>query len=141
MDVWMKIANKKANCAHCHKPIVKGDYMVIGKLWRRRDGVARSWTTYLRWHVQCWVDQAKAAVDRIPRVETRGRRKSPLDKESRDARVKILRRRAAVLQRIRNEISKPSEAQSFDRLIHLGELLNRLKSEIVPLGGVPKSWN
>jgi len=141
VDIWIKRAVKKARCLYCPEPITKGQYMVIGKLWRRRDGTPRVWTVYLRWHPQCWIDQAIRKLEKLPVMENRGRKSLGLSDETREARVKIMMRRAAVVQRIRNEIGKPKEEQSIDKIIHLGELLNKLKEEIEPLGGVPKSWN
>lgn len=140
MDVWMSRCRKRAKCRHCPEMITKGQYMVVGKLWKRRDGVARIWTIYLRWHPQCWIDQAVQKLEKLPVIETRGRRKSELSDEARAARVKILMRRTAVVQRIRIEMSKPQEEQSIDRIIHLGDMLNGLKDEIELVGGVPKSW-
>ncbi len=140
MDIWIKLCRKKSKCRHCPEPITKGQYMVVGKLWRRPDGVARIWTIYLRWHTQCWIDQAITKLEKLPVVESRGR-KQLLPDATRAARVKILMRRARTVQRIRIEVEKPAEEQTIDRIIHLGEILNTLKEEIEPLGGVPKSWS
>jgi len=60
--------------------------------------------------------------------------------DNKAARFAILRRRASVTQRIKREVTKPVEEQSIDKIIHLGDLLNKLKEEIELVGGVPKSW-
>lgn len=105
-----------------------------------KEGERQLWEQYLRFHPQCWIDQAVANLAKREVVETRGRKRLVMTDDIRAARQKILVRRASVTQRIRAEVEKPGELQSIDRIIHLGELLNNLKEEIEPLGGVPKSW-
>jgi len=114
--------------------------MVVGKLWRNREGTAMKWVTKFYWHPQCWIDQAIQKLERLPPVvETRGMRKPKVPDEMRGARVKIMARRAAIVQRIKIEMSK-NDGTSVDKLIHLGEMLNRLKEEIELVGGAPESW-
>lgn len=139
MDIWMRVARKRAKCRWCDKPIETGEYEVVGKLWLRRDGVARIWTIMLRWHPQCWIDQAKHKLRERPTiVETRGKKKLPLTDEQRVSRVKILMRRAAVVQRINAEMDNGKK--DIDKIIHLGGMLEKLKEEIELVGGIPKSW-
>ena len=118
--------------------------MVVGKVWRNREGqvgfgYAKRWTIKLHWHTKCWIKQAIDALKKRPVIETRGRVKLEISKEQSAARVKILRRHAAVVQRIRIEMSK-GEKQNIDRIIRLGSSINKLKEEIEPFGGVPKNW-
>ena len=141
MDIWMRVCRKKAKCSYCPKPIVKGQYMVVGKLWRKHGGEARVWTIYLRWHIGCWVRQGIESLKKRPVVENRGRKKLELSEDARKARLKITMRRAAIVQRIRREVDKPIEEQSIDRIIHLGEMLEKLATEIENFGGAPKSWS
>lgn len=114
--------------------------MVMCKFWK----VGWKYPLYQRYHVEnvdgkcCWVEQGVAEVSKRVIVETRGKRKLELSEEDKIARFKILRRRAAVVQRIRKEMS--SEVQSIDRIIHLGGQLNKLKEEVEQVGGVPRSW-
>lgn len=139
----MTRCRKQGTCRHCNKPILNGEYMIKGKLWLKRgpDGPeARRWTVHLLWHPNCWMEQAKAAVDSKGYVETRGR---PFDKrtdEDRKARNKILARRARTVQRIR-EVAKMEDTEArTDKLIHLGGILLELEEEIKEYGGAPKSW-
>jgi len=119
--------------------------MVVGKLWKGKDGVARTWTIILRWHTQCWIDQAIQKLEKQPFIETKGRKRldpghtvAEVKDGNRGARHKIMMRRAAVVQRIKKEVELPE--QSIDKIIHLGEMLNQLREEIELVGGVPKSW-
>ena len=135
----MTYCRKRAKCLYCPKYIEKKQFMVVGKLWRDREGGTRKWSIKLYWHPQCWIKQAEEALKKQPVVETRGRKKLELSVEANVSRVKILMRRAAILQRIKVEVAK-NNTSSVDKLIHLGEMLNKLKEEIMPLGGIPKSW-
>ena len=94
----------------------------------------------MHFHPQCWIDQAIASLSSRRIAETRGRKRLEITDEMREARLKVLRRRAAVVQRIRAEVSNPVEKQNVDRIIHLGKAINDLKMEIESLGGAPKSW-
>ena len=93
----------------------------------------------MNFHPQCWIDRAIAELESRAVVETRGRKKLEMTDATKDARTAILRRRASVIQRIKREVESP-DGQNVDKIIHLGELLNKLKEEIEPLGGVPESW-
>ena len=144
MQVWMKICRKQATCRHCPRPILKNHPMVVCRYYKKTrmeaGGSPQNWSFTIRFHPQCWIDQAVAALKEKVVVETRGRKKSPLLDNIRAARVRVLARRATVVQRIRAEMAKPKESRNIDRIIHLGGKLNELKEEIAPLGGVPKSW-
>lgn len=139
MNVWIRKTRKQCTCAYCLKPILKGEYQVVCQHYMHlRSG--RTWWKRRSFHPQCWIDQAVAEIEKRPVVETRGRNKLPMADDSRAARTAIMRRRASIIQRIKREVSITEEEQNIDRIIHLGELLNKLKDEIEPYGGVPESW-
>jgi len=119
--------------------------MVICRYYKRTKkevgGKDQNWRFTLRFHPQCWIDQGVAALkQRGEVVETRGRNRLVLTDNDSLTRLKILRRRAAVMQRLRIEVAKPDGERNIDRVIHFGSMLNKLKEEIESLGGVPKSW-
>ncbi|MFA5353304.1 MAG: hypothetical protein WC291_03670 [Thermodesulfovibrionales bacterium] len=68
--------------------------------------------------------------------ETRGRKKLSLPDTVRVERFKVIARRASVVQRLKRAVAKGD----LDRILHLTEMLEELKKEIMPLGGVPESW-
>lgn len=143
MNVWIKKCRKRAKCNHCPKEITKGSYMVVCRYYKKtknKSGVEQRWKFELRFHPQCWIDQGIASLEAKPFVETRGRKRAEMTDDVRAARLKVMRRRASVTQRIKREVSKAIEGQSVDKVIHLGSLLNKLKEEIEPLGGIPPSW-
>lgn len=143
MNVWMKRCRREAKCRFCEKPIEKGGYLVFCSWYKKtkdKAGAPQTWQFHMSFHPQCWIDQAIIELEKSPPAETRGRKRLPMTDEVKEKRIKILRRRGAVLQRIRNELAKPEEERSIDRIIHFGDKLNELKEEIVPLGGVPSSW-
>ena len=136
MDVWMSVCRKRAKCKYCPGYIENGDYMVVGKVWRNREGEARRWAIKLHWHVDCWVEQGKRSLDLQPKPETRGRKKLAMSDDNKSKRVKILMRRAAILQRMK----AATDEGNVDKLIYLGGLMNKLKEEIQEYGGIPASW-
>lgn len=107
---------------------------------RQKGEPASRWAFTIRFHPECWIEQGLAALKEKPVVETRGRKKAPMSDEVRTARVRVLMRRAAVVQRIKLEMERSDGEISMDRIIKYGGQLNQLKEEIAPLGGVPKSW-
>lgn len=142
MNVWIRKTRRQGTCQYCSQPILKDEYQVVTQ-WYVKLRSGRTWQKRRIYHPQCWIDQAVAEIERRPVVETRGGWGSSRIKLADDvkaARTKILMRRASVLQRIKVEVSKPTEEQSVDKIIHLGDLLNKLKEEIEEYGGVPKSW-
>lgn len=105
------------------------------KLWRGKGGQPARFPFVMRMHLECWVERGKQAVDNKPRTETRGRHKLVMDDATRLARLKIMRRRASVIQRIK--VCKPEQV---DKVIHLGQLLHNLRDEIEKFGGAPEAW-
>lgn len=138
MDVWLTKCHKTSKCSYCEKPITNGDYMVIGKLWRDREGHKIRFPQKLHFHVDCWVEKGKKYIDNKPYIEKRGRRKLIISDENRESRLRIMRKRAAVVQRINTEVRKSNP--NIDKMIHLGELLHQYKEDIENFGGAPKGW-
>lgn len=139
----MTKCRKRAKCAYCEDTITKGDYMVVGKLWRRyhgQDAEVMHRCFIQRWHVDCWVEQGKRAADTKDeqRPETRGRPKLVISDEDRAERRKLLVRRANIIYRIRKV--QESNPYDIDALIRLGTLLHKADEIIKQYGGAPKSW-
>ena len=132
----MRRTRKQCKCSYCPKLILNGEYQVVCQHYMK-SGTGKMWWYRRSFHPQCWIDQAIAALANQIIVETRGRKKIPRSDADREKRTSILRRRASIIQRIKREMG---EGQDMDKIIHLGEMLNRLKEEIEPVGGVPESW-
>jgi len=139
VHVWISRTRQKGKCAFCPNEITKGGYSVVCRSYKYRGEGKAKWTFQRRFHPQCWIDQGIQELESRGFSETRGRPRLASD-EVTEKRQKILRRRAAVLQRIRKEMARPAKERSMDRIVHLGEMLNSLAEEIEPLGGVPESW-
>lgn len=122
--------------------------MVVGKIWHKVDnpeqhvaeGKFKRWCKHLYWHPSCYLAQGIDWVEKHPKPETRGRKRLGLADPVKKYRLSVMRRRAAVVQRIRAETEKPAEQQCTERLVHLGSMLNQLEVEMETCGGVPKSW-
>ena len=140
LSVWIRKTRRQGTCVcGCGEKILNGEYQVVCQHYMKlRSG--KTWWKRRIFKPQHWIDQAIAELEKRPVVETRGRKKLPMTDDSRAARTAILRRRGSVLQRIRREVEGPKEEQDIDNIVHLGGMLNKLKEEIEPYGGVPKSW-
>ncbi len=136
-DVWIRECRRTAKCSHCKQQIQNHEYEVIVKIWKRGSEVKR-FVTVLFFHPQCWIEQGIEAAKKRPAVENRGRHRTAMLDEVREKRIKILRRRASIVQRIRYAMD--STPPNFDKVSYLGEKLGELVDEIRPLGGVPESW-
>lgn len=153
IDIWLDRCNRTIECSYCGEDIVNGDIEVFGRYWQRRTkegGSTVRWVKTFHWHAQkmienqqvqcCWLKQALESLALHPHIETRGRRSMVLPVEQKAARLKILQKRARIIQVIVEETGKPVHLQSIDRIIRLGSQLESLKEQIAPLGGVPKTW-
>lgn len=140
MDIWIKRTSRVSKCSYCPEIISNGSFVVVGKLWRSKKGKLK-WPMMFRWHTACWIEQGIRAVEEKertqPRIETRGRKRSSLPEDQKKQRLKIMTRRASALQRIRAVVKSSG---NIDKLIHLGGMLEKYKSEIEQLGGIPKGW-
>ena len=139
MNVWIKKTRKRVLCRYCGKFVETGQYQVVCVYFMRLKN-GKNWKKTMHFHAKdpnCWVDRAIGELALKPVIETRGRKPNALSDEVKERRVKILRRRASVVQRIGSEINGKGRP---DKLMHLVELLNKLAVEIEPYGGVPKSW-
>ncbi len=131
MNVWITICRKQSKCNWCPKPIEKTSFKVVTSYYRGK------WLIKKNYHTQCWIDQGVNALSRRPIIENRGTQRMDITDTSRTSRVKILRRRASVIQRIKRAVVKEDNTKE---MIHLGSLLHKLKDEIEPYGGIPESW-
>lgn len=150
MDIWISRANKGCPCSYCGTKIEVGEAEVFGKLWSRRKGEGvevHKWSRMFHWHAKrkaddlcCWLQQGFEALANNPHVETRGRKKILLPSDQRLARLRILQKRAKVLQQIRTIMETEPKERNMNEIIRLGGILNELKERILPLGGMPESW-
>ena len=153
MDVWLTTCRKTVpKCSHCQEPIKLGEVMVVGKLWRtsNKDGEARRWLKTLHWHAQrgedrvcCWLIAGLDYLSTHPTTETRGRKLLQLTKKEKEARLKLVRQRARLVQKIKLLMLIPLEEQSpkdIADMIKVGSQIIELREKIAPLGGVPPSW-
>jgi len=139
MNVWIKKTRKRVPCRYCNKMIEVGEYQVVCQWYMKLKG-GGTWVKRMSFHAKepnCWLDRAIAELETRVVVETRGRKRNAISDEDREVREKILRRRASVMQRINAEMNGKLRASKLE---HLVDLLEVLKVEIKPHGGVPKTW-
>jgi hypothetical protein len=115
-----------------------GSHIAVRRIFRTSEtGKKTSVTTC--WHPECWIEQGKIEADKKPFEITKpGRKALLLPDDMKQKRLEIQRRRASVVQRIGQEIIKP--APNSDRIVRFGEMLEQFKKDILPFGGIPKSW-
>jgi len=138
MNVWIRKTRKRANCFYCNREIETGTYQIVCQYFMPiKNG--KVWTKRMLFHSEpnCWLDRAIAELDSRPVLETRGRNSNNLTDVAKEMRNKILRRRASVIQRLEKEMY--GEMRPV-KLIHLTQMLDALRVEIVLYGGVPESW-
>jgi len=139
MNVWIRKARKRATCSYesCKsKDILNGQYLVVTQ-WVMAVREGRKWYKEKLYHPQCWIDQAVAELEQRPVVETRGygKRMAITDKD-REQRVRVLRKRAAIVQRVKTACLE----RKFALIERLTGQLERCKEEIEQYGGVPAKW-
>lgn len=139
MNVWVRRTKRRSTCSYCQGEITNGSYQVVCQHYVKTSG-GKNWWFRRSFHPQCWIDQAIAELEKIPVVETRGKKRMQLTDDDRAKRRSIILRRGSVIQRIKKEMAKPEEDRDVDKIIRLGAMLEKLKEEIRYYGGVPKSW-
>lgn len=140
MNVWIRVTRKRAKCNYCNQMIETGEYQVICRYFMKLKHSARTWIKEMHFHAKdpyCWVDRAVAELSTRPYIENRGKTPLPINDEQREARKKLLQRRASVIQRINKEMET---ARRPDKLIHLTDMLEKFAEEIKLQGGLPISW-
>lgn len=139
MQVEVKVCRMRCKCKFCPEMIETGEVMV-NTTWTKKWPDGKMWIGRYHHHIKCWAEEQEIRARSRPVVETRGRNPSSLDPKTKSLREAVMRRRGAVIQRLKGEMSRPESEISFEHVSHLGDMLEKLKLEIEPLGGVPKSW-
>lgn len=141
MNVWVRKTRKKANCYYCGKEIETGTYQIVCQYFMPLKSSKRVWTKRMLFHAapkNCWLERAIVELESRPVNETRGRKPIDLSDPIREQRNKVLRRRASVIQRLEREMYGKMRPV---KLLHMTQMLENLKVEIEPLGGIPETWN
>ena len=141
MNVWIRKTRKRVKCRYCEKHIEVGEYQVVCQYFMKLKHSGKTWVKRMSFHARepnCWLDRAVAELETRVVVETRGRKRNQISDDNREVRERLLRRRASVMQRIRQEMDGLMRP---DKVMHLTEMLEKLKLEIEPYGGVPRGWD
>jgi len=143
MNVYLVHCRRKCKCAHCPEEITVAQPMVVGVITLGEGKHYKTkWKKTLRWHPNCWLEQGLARLEREPYISNKpGRPKQELDPTTRQLRLSALRRRASIVQRIRTLVAAGSiDSKTIDKIVHLGEMLDKVKEDITKLGGIPEKW-
>lgn len=140
--VIMNWCLREAKCKWCEQPIVAGQPMVTVFFWNK-GAEGRKWNVKQYYHVNnegqhCWELNGLDYLKRNPYVPYIRKPTSLLSREDRRTRLLILKRKARLNQEIR-ELDK-SKSNYPERLQTMELKLATLILEIMPYGGIPKSW-
>ncbi len=140
MNVWIRKARKKATCHYdgCKEPekaITNGTYYVVCS-WYMNTRSGKNWLKQMAFHPRCWLERAIAELEKRVVLETRGRSRMAITDPDRAARLKLLRKRASISQRLKNATDKGN----YSLAARLVEKLEHCKVEITPYGGIPEKW-
>jgi len=136
----MTWCRRRAKCHFCEGFVEAGQPIVKGKLWMRSDGSTRRWCVRLYWHPHCWVNEGLAYLETHPyQPANKGRPPLALSETAKNERLKLLRARARTMQFIRQRLDGGA-SWTDPAVIRLVEKLISLCDQIIPLGGMPKSW-
>ena len=123
--------------------IETGDYQVVCQYFMKLQHSSKTWTKRMRFHAKepyCWIDRAVTELSSRPApTETRGRHSLAMSDEVRVKRLKVMRRRASIKQRLDLEIY--SKHPDSGKVVHLVGMLDKTCEEIKELGGVPSNWS
>lgn len=133
-DVWMKYCTRQAKCKWCEEPILKETPMVVVKILKYKEGIEKKYTTILRFHPQCWVDQAINSLGSEPPTRPE---KLLLSKEDAKTRKRLLRNYATTKHRLKRMVGGGVYSIKMDRLVYK---LQDIRSQIESVGGVPRKW-
>ena len=144
-QVSMNWCHHTAKCKWCEKAIEPTNPMVSVFFWNRRKESTSNqiWNTKLYYHPQCWVDQGLDYLRLNPYVSNQRwdlstRKTNPLTNEQREHRLALLRRKAALDQRLRN-LKSPYPSRTIHEA-RIGASIANIMVEILEYGGVPKKW-
>lgn len=146
MDVWFTWARNEATCEWCPDKIKRKTPMVVTKLWNKGQADSRKWNIIHRYHPACYLAQGLDYLDKHPFTEVhegevKGRPAIQLSPEDRKKRLALLKKRAALDQRLKNlKKGYHPEADYIVREAAIYVEIAQVIQEIVTVGGIPKSW-
>jgi hypothetical protein len=140
MNIMVRYCGRESKCSYCPEVVKAGEPILELQQWGNKKGSTKRWMYSKRFHPQCWLDHQLQELKKEPYIGRIGRTPNGLSEEDKKKRNSIMMRRASVVQRIRKEMGKPDEDRKYDKIVHLGEMLEKIKIEIEQIGGVPKKW-
>ena len=143
-NVCINWCHHTAKCRWCEQPIKPGIGMVTVFFWnKRKEADNRKWNITHYYHPECWLEQGLDYLRKNPYVphtrwDLTTKKDSPLTDEQRKYRYILLRRKAALDQRLRN--LKPDNPDRTLYEARIGASIANIMVEILEYGGVPKKW-
>ena len=140
MNANVRYCHRTCKCEFCPEDIKAGEPMLETVVWGNKGGSSQRWQFKKRYHPQCFIDKSVQELRKTPYMGRTGRAPINIPNDTKLKRNRIMQRRASVVQRIRAEMDKPADKRNYDNIVHLGEMLEKFKEEIISCGGVPEKW-
>ena len=142
-NVCITWCQREAKCRWCEQPIMAGQPMITVFFWNKGTE-NRKWNVKLYFHVKneekhhCWEEQGLDYLKLNPYVPYVRKQATVMEPEDRRKRLLILKRKAALDQTIR-KLDKTKDNYG-ERVQSIDAKVANLMLEILPYGGIPKSW-
>ena len=136
-NITMTWCNRIAKCEWCPENINAGEPLVTVFFWNKGSPEHKGFNVKKYYHPDCWVAQGLDYLKRNPYSPYIRKVKMELTPEQAEHRYVLLRRKAAIDQRIRKLADVPNRIMVEARL---KEHITEIMLEIAPIGGIPKKW-
>jgi len=137
-NVTITWCQRRAQCDWCPGYIEAGEPLVTAFFWNRGTPDHKGFNVKKYWHVKCWIEQGLDYLEMNPYVPYLRKPKLDLSPEQSKQRYSLLKRKAAIDQRIR-KLDKNFPDNLLDE-VRLQGMITELMLEIAPLGGIPAKW-
>ena len=136
-NVTMTWSNRTAKCEWCEQQVETGTPLVTVFFWNRGSPDHKGFNVKKYYHPNCWIAQGLDHLMLNPYVPYLRKPKLELTPSQSKLRYQLLKRKAAIDQRIRK---LNGDTDQITARALLGEKIAQLMIEIAPIGGIPAKW-
>lgn len=136
-NISISWCNRTAKCEWCPEQIDTGEPMVVAFYWNKGTDGNKGFNVKRYYHPNCWVEQGLDYLKRNPYSPYIRKPKLELTPEQSQRRYRLLRRKAALDQRINGLKDDSHRLLAEARLM---EKITIIMLEIASIGGIPRKW-
>jgi len=137
-NVTITWCQREAECKWCGFKVDAGTPIVNVFFWRKGSEDHKGFNLKVHFHPDCWVAQGLDYLKLNPYIPYIRKKKLELTPEQAKQRYILLRRKAAIDQRIRNLNGNYPDRDLEEARLKLN--ITEIMLEIAPIGGIPKKW-